>query len=92
MVPRGRVELPTPAFSGPRSTGELPRHRYNTRFYGKEAACERKKRTTGNCHGVTEAQRKLEPAPYRLRPYPLGELTALAGAGSLAEHNALASG
>lgn len=26
MVPRGRVELPTPAFSGPRSTGELPRH------------------------------------------------------------------
>ena len=29
MVPRGRVELPTPAFSGPRSTGELPRHRNN---------------------------------------------------------------
>ena len=27
MVPGGRVELPTPAFSGPRSTGELPRHR-----------------------------------------------------------------
>jgi hypothetical protein len=26
MVPGGRVELPTPAFSGPRSTGELPRH------------------------------------------------------------------
>ena len=26
MVPRGRIELPTPAFSGPRSTGELPRH------------------------------------------------------------------
>jgi hypothetical protein len=26
-VPRGRIELPTPAFSGPRSTGELPRHR-----------------------------------------------------------------
>ena len=26
-VPGGRVELPTPAFSGPRSTGELPRHR-----------------------------------------------------------------
>jgi hypothetical protein len=25
MVPGGRVELPTPAFSGPRSTGELPR-------------------------------------------------------------------
>ena len=27
MVPGGRVELPTPAFSGPRSTGELPRHK-----------------------------------------------------------------
>ena len=26
MVPGGRVELPTPAFSGPRSTDELPRH------------------------------------------------------------------
>jgi hypothetical protein len=26
-VPGGRVELPTPAFSGPRSTGELPRHK-----------------------------------------------------------------
>lgn len=26
MVPGGRVELPTPAFSGRRSTGELPRH------------------------------------------------------------------
>jgi hypothetical protein len=25
VVPGGRVELPTPAFSGPRSTGELPR-------------------------------------------------------------------
>ena len=39
MVPRGGVELPTPAFSGPRSTGELPRHRHNTRFYGKQATC-----------------------------------------------------
>src|SRR5579862_2859110 len=29
VVPGGRVELPTPAFSGPRSTGELPRHRWN---------------------------------------------------------------
>src|SRR5579862_8806494 len=40
MVPRGRVELPTPAFSGPRSTGELPRHRHNQGFYGKRAALE----------------------------------------------------
>jgi hypothetical protein len=40
MVPRGRVELPTPAFSGPRSTGELPRHRYNQRFYGKPAGAQ----------------------------------------------------
>jgi hypothetical protein len=35
MVPGGRIELPTPAFSGPRSTGELPRHRKNQRFYGR---------------------------------------------------------
>src|ERR1700722_15485153 len=41
MVPRGRVELPTPAFSGPRSTGELPRHRHNLRFYGKPGVLER---------------------------------------------------
>ena len=33
MVPGGRVELPTPAFSGPRSTGELPRHGADKRFY-----------------------------------------------------------
>src|SRR6266404_1063525 len=37
MVPGGRVELPTPAFSGPRSTGELPRHRGSKRFYGRDA-------------------------------------------------------
>src|SRR6266404_7681000 len=37
MVPGGRVELPTPAFSGPRSTGELPRHRGSQRFYGRTA-------------------------------------------------------
>ena len=35
MVPGGRVELPTPAFSGPRSTGELPRHRGSQGFYGR---------------------------------------------------------
>jgi site-specific DNA recombinase len=28
MVPRARIGLATPAFSGPRSTGELPRHRW----------------------------------------------------------------
>ena len=44
MVPRGRVELPTPAFSGPRSTGELPRHRDNSRFYGKGNEAQREKR------------------------------------------------
>src|SRR5712692_8980047 len=32
MVPGGRIELPTPAFSGPRSTGELPRHRSEHRI------------------------------------------------------------
>lgn len=41
MVPGGRVELPTPAFSGPRSTDELPRHGDNQRFYGKRAGVER---------------------------------------------------
>jgi hypothetical protein len=35
MVPRARIGLATPAFSGPRSTGELPRHRCVKRFYGK---------------------------------------------------------
>src|SRR6185437_8328129 len=35
VVPRGRVELPTPAFSGPRSTGELPRHRAVTKILRK---------------------------------------------------------
>ncbi len=41
MVPRGRIELPTPAFSGPRSTDELPRHRHNKRFYGKGGGVKR---------------------------------------------------
>ena len=41
MVPRGRIELPTPAFSGPRSTDELPRHGDNQRFYGKGAGVKR---------------------------------------------------
>jgi hypothetical protein len=34
MVPRARIGLATPAFSGPRSTGELPRHRWVEQFYG----------------------------------------------------------
>jgi hypothetical protein len=38
MVPRARIELATPAFSGPRSTSELPRHRYSVQFYGNYAA------------------------------------------------------
>ena len=37
MVPGGRVELPTPAFSGPRSTGELPRHRRNPKIVAAHA-------------------------------------------------------
>ena len=41
MVPRGRIELPTPAFSGPRSTDELPRHGNNQRFYGKGGGVKR---------------------------------------------------
>jgi hypothetical protein len=34
VVPRARIGLATPAFSGPRSTGELPRHRWVEQFYG----------------------------------------------------------
>jgi hypothetical protein len=48
VVPRGRVELPTPAFSGPRSTGELPRHRYNVRFYGKRNYAQSEKQRSRN--------------------------------------------
>ena len=55
MVPRGRVELPTPAFSGPRSTGELPRHRHNKRFYGKGGVLEREKRLV---RSVRETKRR----------------------------------
>ena len=40
-MPRGRIELPTPAFSGPRSTDELPRHGDNQRFYGKAVEVKR---------------------------------------------------
>jgi hypothetical protein len=61
VVPRGRVELPTPAFSGPRSTGELPRHTYNTRFYGKAAALERKNR-------AFEIPTDREPQRQRSKP------------------------
>src|SRR5580704_4158248 len=43
MVPGGRVELPTPAFSGPRSTGELPRHRGEQTFYAKRSLGKRER-------------------------------------------------
>ena len=52
MVPRGRIELPTPAFSGPRSTDELPRHGDNQRFYGKGARVGRK-----NARGLNDDAR-----------------------------------
>ena len=42
VVPGGRVELPTPAFSGPRSTGELPRHRSSQKIVrAREAGSKR---------------------------------------------------
>src|ERR1700683_2090206 len=41
MVPRARIGLATPAFLGPRSTNELPRHGSSLRFYGKVAALKR---------------------------------------------------
>jgi hypothetical protein len=46
MVPGGRVELPTPAFSGPRSTGELPRHRSSQKIV--RALKDRSKLEVGN--------------------------------------------
>ena len=50
VVPRGRIELPTPAFSGPRSTDELPRHGDKQRFYGKGGEVERK--NAGRLSGI----------------------------------------
>src|SRR5271168_3139796 len=47
VVPRGRVELPTPAFSGPRSTGELPRHFGIKGFYGKQREQKRENGASG---------------------------------------------
>ena len=52
VVPGGRIELPTPAFSGPRSTGELPRHRHKRRFYGARA-----QESNGPLNPVNEAAR-----------------------------------
>ncbi len=40
-MPRARIGLATPAFSGPRSTNELPRHRNDLRFYGKVTTLKR---------------------------------------------------
>src|ERR1700684_3454573 len=42
VVPGGRIELPTPAFSGPRSTDELPRHRKLLNCKGEEQASQRR--------------------------------------------------
>ena len=68
MVPRGRVELPTPAFSGPRSTDELPRHRNNPRFYGKAAAGERENRPSV-CFNAANSQRKSHRSRKRRLNY-----------------------
>ena len=35
MVPRVRIELTTPAFSGPRSTTELPRHHFFKYYHNR---------------------------------------------------------
>ena len=105
MVPRGRIELPTPAFSGPRSTGELPRHRNNKRFYGKQAAKERagigqsRQEPTAE---VQSTQRIPQRTPKSLRPLHLcgrfgfsfcgSEAKSLAREGSLVEQTAPDSG
>ena len=66
MVPRGRIELPTPAFSGPRSTGELPRHRHKQRFYG--ISCTQESKNVGLKSAEKFDLRKLtlrSPMPAR---------------------------
>jgi hypothetical protein len=60
MVPRGKIELPTPAFSGPRSTGELPRHRYNQRFYGISGTQESKNVRRKSAQKYTEGTGPLD--------------------------------
>jgi hypothetical protein len=66
MVPRARIELATPAFSGPRSTSELPRHRYSIQFYGNCAALtnENEKSLDGGLRGRGDDTR----GPKRARP------------------------
>ena len=75
MVPGGRIELPTPAFSGPRSTGELPRHRKKIRilrFYGRAQVLSNRYTDHVSLHFV--ASLTLEPSQKQesLRPCPSG--------------------
>ena len=59
VVPGGRIELPTPAFSGPRSTNELPRHRRRPRFYGERRVQKRENRGNRK-HSTTEGSWKSD--------------------------------
>src|SRR6266516_1246227 len=40
LVPGARIELATPAFSGRRSTNELPRHEWSRNCMGDTALCQ----------------------------------------------------
>src|SRR5438874_1839808 len=82
MVPGGRVELPTPAFSGPRSTGELPRHRRNPKIVAAQS-CDVETESLGPA-----IARPSQFAMWRLLqrfvkfPHPLFFLEDLAGLGT----------
>jgi VWFA-related protein len=73
-VPRGRVELPTPAFSGPRSTGELPRHRTFSDFTGGEEKCQFASSGVQSCHRKKEVfvRRFAIAIAFSLMLAPLG--------------------
>src|SRR6266700_1015506 len=69
VVPGGRVELPTPAFSGPRSTGELPRHRWNQRIVRAGKSRSKRLEVRGwrlelvACIGVVKRPKSIVPTP-----------------------------
>ena len=79
MVPGGRIELPTPAFSGLRSTNELPRHGANKHYPGERLARQRESRKMRKnpARGLWDRHSCLSPmhsvSPFRLpvRQMPL---------------------
>jgi hypothetical protein len=62
VVPGGRVELPTPAFSGPRSTGELPRHFGRQKILRAQEVRSKRKKLEVPSNFKTSAPSKFEVA------------------------------